>query len=985
MSIDPRRPHSGDTDIGRRVAARLAHRVDLAIEAQAQPTCPMCGAPSKEMPEELGGGAYLCDACAEEKGRDPNEGRPREGRRAQRGRMVVNGQPYQADTRVWIDGAPYTIDTVEGDAVILLDESGNPTIMPLAKVVEGLKLGAPDRDAGRRAQDISVVGEIVPCPDCGGTGEQGDQGYDDSGACVTCNGRGSRHEFLGESNGVKIRTLAELLEAGRSGHVTYYMLKRDPRPHAGKVAQSYFETGRRPKTGDAVWFLAGSMSPFTPKQGTVQKVEQTYYGNHFYADVVADGKTHRVSSDSMFDHEPSETAVSDEYGTTKKWAQSWAHPSADAHVVVWFYHPGDPKPVSEITAEVVKSPRGRRVGLQGRERLHPAAGMVFLHPDGPAERQETFHMGAVKFPIDIVWIGRDRRIKMIAANRQPGAKGQWGNLASAVIEVCGGYCKAHAIEVGDEVGFGRVVRAGRRTAEAPDPGWGERWGTWEGPGGERVYMFRKGQKCRFYNGQGEQVGPEQSNVAPAHAWAMSNGYRFLGGYEASRRAQAEQGTLPSMGVPLDGTEVVYVGRPYGGTPGSPIRPGVKGKVIEGGGTDQGTIAWATSEGEFQRYCRPSDFESGLIKTAQATDLLAGLVGQALDLVRSYGFKDRELQQMFLKAPAAAQRAFEDGLRESNDPLQSMDGHLAFASYIKMLDEGAKQGRRHAHRQAQQAGRCNCENSSCQHQAGGCKTPAGAHKVQYVGAVCDACFEQMPAEYRLGFRALVCPACGTNRSINPTKFAERGDTIRCIGCGYEGPWSGFDQGLPKEAQATGTCSECGYQGAEDEFFPGRDEPPGIAEIDPRKTVRCPQCRAIGMHIDFSGEDDRQAQALTIKEVPSAAPVESQPKTPKSKVPGQTPAKDMSKAGQEDEPLLNDADIAVLEAAGITDARGTCDHGFDMRYPECSYCNGPAGKLLGRDLDEEAGYSPAKFEQEGQAQSYDLLRTISEACVRRGFGG
>ncbi|KKM92024.1 hypothetical protein LCGC14_1222580 [marine sediment metagenome] len=37
-------------------------------------------------------------------------------------------------------------------------------------------------------------------------------------------------------------------------------------------------------------------------------------------------------------------------------------------------------------------------------------------------------------------------------------------------------------------------------------------------------MFRKGQRVRFYDGQGRQIGPEQRNVAPAVAYALSKGW-----------------------------------------------------------------------------------------------------------------------------------------------------------------------------------------------------------------------------------------------------------------------------------------------------------------------------------------------------------------------------------------------------------------------------------------------------------------------------
>lgn len=42
--------------------------------------------------------------------------------------------------------------------------------------------------------------------------------------------------------------------------------------------------------------------------------------------------------------------------------------------------------------------------------------------------------------------------------------------------------------------------------------------------GHNIWMYRKGQRVRFFDRHGKQVGPEQRNVAPAAAWALSGGY-----------------------------------------------------------------------------------------------------------------------------------------------------------------------------------------------------------------------------------------------------------------------------------------------------------------------------------------------------------------------------------------------------------------------------------------------------------------------------
>jgi len=41
-----------------------------------------------------------------------------------------------------------------------------------------------------------------------------------------------------------------------------------------------------------------------------------------------------------------------------------------------------------------------------------------------------------------------------------------------------------------------------------------------------VWMRRKGQRVRYYNAAGAQVGPEQKNVASACAYALVQGWRW---------------------------------------------------------------------------------------------------------------------------------------------------------------------------------------------------------------------------------------------------------------------------------------------------------------------------------------------------------------------------------------------------------------------------------------------------------------------------
>jgi hypothetical protein len=45
------------------------------------------------------------------------------------------------------------------------------------------------------------------------------------------------------------------------------------------------------------------------------------------------------------------------------------------------------------------------------------------------------------------------------------------------------------------------------------------------PDGVEVWIERKGQKTRFLDAAGEQVGPVHSNLAPAVLWARVHGWR----------------------------------------------------------------------------------------------------------------------------------------------------------------------------------------------------------------------------------------------------------------------------------------------------------------------------------------------------------------------------------------------------------------------------------------------------------------------------
>jgi hypothetical protein len=81
---------------------------------------------------------------------------------------------------------------------------------------------------------------------------------------------------------------------------------------------------------------------------------------------------------------------------------------------------------------------------------------------------------------------------------------------------------------------GRVVYAFRAHkvdgGHTPSNPWGKLYGAtpcYLTTDGRQVWMHRKGQAVRFYDADGWQVGPEQTNVAPAVAFAIAADWRNL--------------------------------------------------------------------------------------------------------------------------------------------------------------------------------------------------------------------------------------------------------------------------------------------------------------------------------------------------------------------------------------------------------------------------------------------------------------------------
>ena len=112
------------------------------------------------------------------------------------------------------------------------------------------------------------------------------------------------------------------------------------------------------------------------------------------------------------------------------------------------------KPV-RVRVEVSDSPREREQGLMHRKHLDPDAGMLFVYP---FDSQQSFWMKNTFIPLDLFFIGNNRRIVGIAENTKPLSldRIQVDMPSRFILEVNAGFAKKHGIREGSRVRFSGI-------------------------------------------------------------------------------------------------------------------------------------------------------------------------------------------------------------------------------------------------------------------------------------------------------------------------------------------------------------------------------------------------------------------------------------------------------------------------------------------------------------------------------------------------
>jgi len=118
--------------------------------------------------------------------------------------------------------------------------------------------------------------------------------------------------------------------------------------------------------------------------------------------------------------------------------------------------PGGPRVVLEsggkshvVQVELADTDQKRERGLMFRKELPDGQGMLFLFDE---EREHTFWMKDTLIPLDMIFVDGSGRVTTIVANARPlTLEPRTGGPARMVLEVPGGWARAHDVRVGDRM------------------------------------------------------------------------------------------------------------------------------------------------------------------------------------------------------------------------------------------------------------------------------------------------------------------------------------------------------------------------------------------------------------------------------------------------------------------------------------------------------------------------------------------------------
>ncbi|HEY0253253.1 MAG TPA: DUF192 domain-containing protein [Kofleriaceae bacterium] len=136
-------------------------------------------------------------------------------------------------------------------------------------------------------------------------------------------------------------------------------------------------------------------------------------------------------------------------------SQAATHEPAVAGSKVYF---ATPKGDVGVDVEVVATEAKIEKGLMYRQHLSPDAGMLFLLG---TEKEWTFWMRNTLIPLDMIFVRADMTIAGIVENAEPKTDTlrTVGQSSLYVVEVNGGWTRAHSVTKDEKVRFDKVPNA----------------------------------------------------------------------------------------------------------------------------------------------------------------------------------------------------------------------------------------------------------------------------------------------------------------------------------------------------------------------------------------------------------------------------------------------------------------------------------------------------------------------------------------------
>ncbi len=101
-----------------------------------------------------------------------------------------------------------------------------------------------------------------------------------------------------------------------------------------------------------------------------------------------------------------------------------------------------------VNVEIARTPPEREHGLMFRQKLEPGRGMIFLFEQ---PQRLKFWMKNTYIPLDMIFIGADKRVVYVEENAEPlttQSRGPDDEDSQYVLEVPGGWARAHGVERG---------------------------------------------------------------------------------------------------------------------------------------------------------------------------------------------------------------------------------------------------------------------------------------------------------------------------------------------------------------------------------------------------------------------------------------------------------------------------------------------------------------------------------------------------------